>query len=234
MTLPDVNHRPKPLLMNQNQLRPVDRRGFLFTATSLVAGMSILPQISCAEGTKLPPESLHIVGPMEGYAPQVGTLLSMMNWMRATVLRSLEGLSTADLDYLYDSKANTIGAMLMHLAATEVFYQVNTLEGRSEPNEAEKKQWGAAMELGDDGRNTIKGNNLDYYLNALNEVRNKTKKEFKQRDDAWLMKVDPKFFGGQPTNNYCKWFHVAEHESNHNGQIKWIRGRLPGAKAAKD
>ena len=32
-----------------------------------------------------------------------------------------------------------------------------------------------------------------------------------------------------PTNNYCKWFHVCEHESNHNGQIKWIKGRLPNA-----
>lgn len=218
--------------MNPKQLRPVDRRGFLITATSLVAGMSLLPQTGWAEDTNPPPpDSLHIVGPMEGYAPQVGTLLSMMNWMRATVLRSLQGLSTADLDYLHDLKANTIGGMLMHLAATEVFYQANTFNGRSEPNEAEKKQWGAAMELGDAGRNTVKGNNLIYYLDALNEVRNKTKKEFKQRDDAWLMKVDPKFFGGQPTNNYCKWFHVAEHESNHNGQIKWIRGRLPGAKA---
>lgn len=124
---------------------------------------------------------------------------------------------------LFNSAFYDIGAMLMHLAATEMYYQANTFEGRSEPNEAEKKHWGAAMELGDAGRNAIKGNKLDYYLDALNEVRNKTKKEFKQRDDAWLMKVDPKFFGGQPTNNYCKWFHVAEHESNHNGHIKWIR-----------
>ena len=37
-----------------------------------------------------------------------------------------------------------------------------------------------------------------------------------------------------PTNNYCKWFHVCEHESNHNGQIKWIKSRLPGAKAGND
>jgi hypothetical protein len=34
-----------------------------------------------------------------------------------------------------------------------------------------------------------------------------------------------------PTNNYCKWFHVCEHESNHNGQIKLLAKRLPGAKA---
>ena len=42
------------------------------------------------------------------------------------------------------------------------------------------------------------------------------------------MEVD-KTSSSDPTNNYAKWFHVCEHESNHNGQIKWIAGRLPGA-----
>ena len=41
------------------------------------------------------------------------------------------------------------------------------------------------------------------------------------------MKVDPDWPWG-PTNNFCKWFHVCEHESNHNGQIKWIEGPIAG------
>ena len=89
------------------------------------------------------------------------------------------------------------------------------------------------MKLGDNARKTIKGNNLDYYLNSLKEVREKTLQEFKKRDDNWLMTVD-KEWGWGPTNNYCKWFHVCEHESNHNGQIKWIKSRLPGAKDSGD
>ena len=67
---------------------------------------------------------------------------------------------------------------------------------------------------------------MNYYLDALQEVRNNTTNEFKKRDDNWLMSVDEKWYWG-PTNNYCKWFHVCEHESNHNGQMKWIRGRVP-------
>jgi uncharacterized damage-inducible protein DinB len=171
---------------------------------------------------------------MEGYTPHIGTVLSMMNWMRATLLRSVRGLTIAELDYLHDAKSNTIGAMLMHLAATDVFYQDSTFNELTDFSELNKTKWNVALNLGDAGRQQIKGNTLDYYLNALNEVRQQTKHEFKQRDDAWLMKVDPKFFAGQPTNNYCKWFHVAEHESNHNGQIKWVTSRLPGAKATKD
>ena len=89
---------------------------------------------------------------------------------------------------------------------------------------------GNTDEPAEPARKSIKGHDLKYYTDMLSEVREKTLSEFRKRDDAWLMKVDPKFFGGKPTNNYCKWFHVCEHESNHNGQIKWIAKRLPGAK----
>ena len=220
--------------MKPNTSLRVDRREFLTTATTLVGGISLLPQTGWAENKVAPITGLNIIGPMEGYTPHIGTVLSMMNWMRATLLRSVRGLTVAELDYQHDSKSNTIGAMLMHLAAMDVLYQDLTFNDLADYSEVNRTKWNVARNLGDIGRQQIKGNNLDYYLNTLNEVRQKTKQEFKQRDDVWLMKVDPKFFSGQPTNNYCKWFHVAEHESNHNGQIKWILGRLPGAKATKD
>ena len=53
--------------------------------------------------------------------------------------------------------------------------------------------------------------------------------EFRKRNDNWLMTIDEAWPWG-PTNNFCKWFHVCEHESNHNGQIKLLAKRLPGAK----
>jgi hypothetical protein len=216
--------------------QPLSRRTFIKSTTAITTGftgIALLPKLSQAtENT--PEESIHIIGPKEGFSPQVGTLVSMMNWMRMVVLRSVENMPTGHLDYLHDPKSNTIGAMLLHLAATEAFYQANTFAGRPNYNEKEKAKWGAAMGLGEQGRKQIKGNNLDYYLTILKETREKTLSEFKKRDDKWLMTVDPKFFGNQPTNNYCKWFHVCEHESNHNGQIKWIRSRLPGAKAGND
>lgn len=220
----------------RKQIQPVSRRNFIKSTTVITTtftSMALLPQLSLA-AERPPEESIHIIGPKAGFSPQVGTLVSMMNWMRMVVLRSVENMTMADLDYLHDPKSNTIGAMLLHLAATEVFYQANTFEGRQNYNEAEKKEWGAAMSLGNEGRDKIKGNNLDYYLAILKETREKTLAEFKKRDDGWLMTVDPQFFAKQPTNNYCKWFHVCEHESNHNGQIKWIKSRLPGAKAGND
>ena len=210
------------------KLNLTGRRSFLKTTTALYAGFtgfSLFPQ-SVFATDKSPDDSIHIIGPKEGYSPQVGTLVSMLNWMRMVVLNSINNMSVDDLDYLHDSKSNTIGALLFHLAATEAYYQANTFEGRMDYNDREKVIWGAASELGDEGRSKIKGYKLSYYLNVLNETREKTLSEFRKRDDKWLMTVDPKFFSDQPTNNYCKWFHVCEHESNHNGQIKWIKSRL--------
>lgn len=208
-----------------------DRRSFIKTTAAFTAGLTALPTILMADDNFVE-DGIHIIGPKEGFSPQIGTLVSMMNWMRETVLRSVKGMKQEELDYLHDPKSNTIGAMLLHLAATEVFYQGNTFEGLKDFKD--KATWSAAMTLGNEGRKNIKGHELKYYVDILTETREKTLAELRKRDDKWLMTVDPKFFGGQPTNNYCKWFHVVEHESNHNGQIKWIKGRLPGATGTGD
>lgn len=154
--------------------------------------------------------------------------------MRWQVLASVKRMTQKDLDFLLDDKANRIGALLLHLAAVEKFYQLNTLDGLAMDKipEAWKEKWGMAMELGEPARKGIVGKDLDYYLDILKETREKTLEEFRKRDDAWLMSVD-KTWGWGPTNNYCKWFHVTEHESNHNGQIKLLKSRLPGAKAGE-
>jgi uncharacterized damage-inducible protein DinB len=152
----------------------------------------------------------------------------MLTWMRNAILPEPGSLSVAQLDYLHDAKANTIGALLLHLAATERLYQVHTFEGRAwgDWDAATNEQWVVPMSLGEEARKKIKGNNLAFYLDALREVRERTLAELRKRDDAWLMKIDRAWSWG-PTNNYCKWFHVCEHESNHNGQMKWITNRLP-------
>ena len=210
--------------MTRNYCAP-DRRGFLKAAASIsagAAGLGARPEIALAAE-----ERLNVLGPRAGYAPQVGTLVSMMTWMRRAVPASVRGLTRADLDHLFDKRANTIGALLLHLAATETYYQMNTFEAKpwGSWSDEVKQKWDAAMDLGDAGRETIKGHDLDYYLKILQETRDRTLAEFRKRDDQWLMTVDDKFPWG-PTNNFCKWFHVCEHESHHAGQIAFLTSRL--------
>lgn len=215
-----------------NQQEKLNRRSFIKTSSLVAAGA--LGTTSLFATTHLQPlphytqdSDINIVGPKDGYTPQLGTLVSMMNWMRMVMLSPVKGMSTADLDFLVDENANSIGAMLMHLAATERFYQIHTFENKTWgdwPKEDDEK-YSVAMGLGNAARTTIKGNPLDYYLEELEKVRAFTLAEFAKRDDEWLLSVDKDFPWG-PTNNYCKWFHVCEHESNHNGQFKFIKSRI--------
>jgi len=218
-------------MKTQNNL--FDRRNFI-KKSSFVAlgtgGLLTLPQTTLAD-SQTSQDDINIIGPKEGFTPQIGTLVSMMNWMRMVILMPVKGMSIEDLDYLIDDNANSIGAMLWHLAATERFYQIHTFEGRKwdDWDEEDKLNWSIASGLGDEARKTIQGNSLDFYLQKLKDVRENTLTEFSKRDDEWLMEVDKEWFWG-PTNNYCKWFHVCEHESNHNGQFKFIKSRLPSSK----
>ncbi|MEP7377157.1 MAG: DinB family protein [Chitinophagaceae bacterium] len=219
--------------MGTNYLKPGNRRSFVKTSAGLVAALSFIPSLSFAEEVHYADE-INIIGPIDGYSPQIGTFISMLNWMRESVLRASKGLTTEELDFLMDPKANTIGAMLLHLAATETVYQDLTFYGLEDFSDENKKKWNVPMGLGEEGRKQIKGHDLDYYLSELKAVREKSLAEFKKRDDKWLAEVDPHFFGNKPTNNYCKWFHVCEHEANHRGQITLVRKRLPGSKPGND
>lgn len=216
----------------KNHFKSVNRRDFIKKSSLLTIGAFGANHLFAAPHLKplnsLPQDAnINIVGPKEGYTPQIGTLVSMMDWMRMVILNPVRNMSVSDLDYLVDENANSIGAMLMHLAATERFYQIHTFENKTwgDWSKEDADKWNVASGLGEKARKQIKGNNLDYYLDHLSEVRENTLKEFKNRDDEWLMYVDKDFPWG-PTNNYCKWFHVCEHESNHNGQFKFIKSRI--------
>jgi len=196
--------------------------GALGTAGSLFAAPHIAPLPSYRQE-----DAINILGPKEGFTPQIGTLVSMMNWMRMVILSPVQDMSVSDLDYLVDDKANSIGAMLLHLAATERFYQIHTFENKQwgDWSKEDTAKWSVASGLGEQARKEIKGNPYDYYLEEMTKVRNLSLAEFAKRDDDWLMAVDEDWQWGS-TNNYCKWFHVCEHESNHNGQFKFISSRI--------
>jgi uncharacterized damage-inducible protein DinB len=196
-------------------------KGGALLTLSNIAIVAALPT-ACAQqpGSS---RGLYMIGPQPGYSPHIGTLVSMLNYNRQTIIESIDGLSTADLDFLVDAQANSIGALVLHLAAIEKIYQVTTFEGRREFNKQENKDWKAALDLGDAARKTIKGQPTSYYLERIAQVREKTLSSLKTKDDDWLLQADK-----DNVNNYWRWFHVCEHESIHRGEIVWLRKRLPG------
>jgi uncharacterized damage-inducible protein DinB len=167
--------------------------------------------------------ALLLIGDVPGFTPQIGRLVSMMNYARLTTLSDVEGLSVEQLDYLHDPESNSIGALLFHIAAVEVWYQAATFSGR-DLNAEEMQEWGAGLDLGAKARDEIRGHELESYRNRLEQVRAATLAELARRNDDWLAEQAP-FWEGLPANNYFKWFHVFEDELNHRGQIRWLRRR---------
>lgn len=149
----------------------------------------------------------------------------MMNYARHTTLRAVRDLNTAQLDHRPQGFENSIGALLEHIAAVEVYYQGFTFEGREEPTEAETARWGAGLDLGERA-SEIQGHSLEHYLAQLETVRTATLEELGKRNDDWLHLEFP-FSGDNPANNYWCWFHVFEDEISHRGQMRLIRKNLP-------
>jgi uncharacterized damage-inducible protein DinB len=168
--------------------------------------------------------SCRSIAPLPGYAPAIGRLVAMLGAARATTVEAVEGLSVAELDHLHDAASNSIGALLAHVAAVEWWYQRLTFDGR-EPSATEEAPRLAALDLGPRARRELRGRPLGAYLAELEDVRAATLVALAARDDDWLERP----LAARPElNPHGAWFHVAEDEISHRGQIRWLKARLPG------
>lgn len=166
----------------------------------------------------------YMIDEMGGYSPNIGRLLSMMEYTRMTTVEAAANLSKEELDYRVDDQGNSIGCLLYHMSCVEEVYQIITFDGRG-PNEKEMDRLHLGLNLGEDAHQQIRGNELAYYTDRLHAVREVSFKRFKEKEDDWLDEVSP-FGPDHLANNYFRWFHVFEDELNHRGQIRIIRKHL--------
>ena len=160
---------------------------------------------------------------LDGFSPHVSRLVYMMNYARLTTLQVVKGLSQSDLDTHLFEQGNSVGMLLEHMAAVEMYYQNDTLPEITHTHE-QRERWAVGGELGERGRQTVRGHDLPYYLDHLAETRVKTLAALAERDDTWLEEGTSWNIGW--VNNHWKWFHVLEDEINHRGQIRVIRKQL--------
>ncbi|MEP2936465.1 MAG: DUF664 domain-containing protein [Gilvibacter sp.] len=163
------------------------------------------------------PSKAQTIDNTKGYSPQIGAMISMLDDLKSRVTRSVANLDQAGTDFLLDEDANRVGAMILHLAATEKYYQLYTFENRGY-NSEERKKWETALNLGAGARDVLKDKPIDYYLDIWNEVREETKRLLKTKDDDWFASR----VKGSSMNNHWAWYHVMEHQANHMGQIRLI------------
>ncbi|MEI9912803.1 MAG: hypothetical protein WDO71_26045 [Bacteroidota bacterium] len=120
------------------------RRKFINTVglSAFAAGTLALPAFSYASPAVGGDRNINHIGPIEGYTPQVGTLVSMLEWISDSVIGVTKKLSVEELDYIHDKNSNSIGALMMHVAATEVIYQDITFKISTTLSAENKEKWG--------------------------------------------------------------------------------------------
>ncbi len=159
------------------------------------------------------------IKPPKGYTTEIGNMVVMLDNLKQRVERLVADLDQKGTDFLLDEKANSPGAIIYHLAATEAYYQIYTFE-RREFNAEEEKKWSVALSLGDKGRVEFKDQPISYYLDIYDAVRKKTKGLLKTKDDDWFAETK------QGMSMHWAWFHVMEHQANHMGQLALITKRI--------
>ncbi|WP_052807191.1 DinB family protein [Risungbinella massiliensis] len=169
-------------------------------------------------------DSLYLIQKKEDYCQEIGHLVSMMNYVRDRTKRTVDGLSIEQLDMVVEKDGNSIGALLLHMAAVEVYYQALTFEGRG-LNKEEESKWLVALNLGEKARKEIRGYPLSYYLSILDDTREHSLTTFRELDQSWLFREIP-FWQNKPSNHYFCWFHVIEDEIRHVGQIVRQKKRI--------
>ena len=172
----------------------------------------------------MPHHDLCMIDHKEGFTPEIGRLVSMMDYARSTTEEAIRGLTIEQLDFQLDVQSNSIGMLLHHMSSIERAFQIMTFQER-ELNDAEWDELGTGIELGEKARAVIHDWDLDYYWSELSLVRAKTLDNLREKDDTWLEKVTP-FGWDEKANHYFKWFHVMEDEISHRGQILMIKRRL--------
>lgn len=156
----------------------------------------------------------------EDFTEKIGEIVCMLEHSREVTLSEVSNLTQSDLDYLPNDSSNSIGALLLHIAAIEFVHQAISIENRDLTKD-EYIKWATALELGVKAREVIRNYSIDFYLDELSKVREKTLTKLKSKEDSWLFEEN-KWGNGVPYNNYYLWFHVMEDEINHRGQIRMI------------
>ncbi|MHA2423507.1 MAG: DinB family protein [Candidatus Thorarchaeota archaeon] len=153
----------------------------------------------------------------EELEPRLAQINGMLQKVRERLLKRIEGLTKKDLDFTPDeSSVETIGTLLLHIAAVEWSWIFEDMDGL----EMDYEKWKHAFPLREEIPQ-IKGKSLKFYKDRLTEVRDEVLERISELSDSelgHLVELDQAVVS-------IEWilFHIIEHEAMHIGQISMLK-----------
>ncbi len=152
-------------------------------------------------------------------SPRVSFLFSMMEKVRERLIRVVDRFADDEIDFSPDlSHIETIGTLLLHIAAVEWSWIFEDIDGE----EMDYEKWKHAFPLRVDIAQ-LTGQGKQFYLDQLHEVRKDVRNRLRDLDDTELHHLVD--LGEEKVSIEWILFHIIEHEAMHIGQMS-ILSRL--------
>jgi hypothetical protein len=226
-----LTNRPQP----RDERRSDDRR--VLASREPQGTLRALIQRNPCLGGIVPTIDREILVVPSGYACQeAASTMAQLDDQTERLVRDLEGITPAELEWQHSPGMNTIGMLLAHNAVVEVFWSQIGLRG--EPVDCEPvigiDVYGDGMPLPANAPPpaSLAGKPLSYYLDLLACARSFAKQTAMHVTDAELetMRSRTRRDGSQEEFN-VRWvlYHMVEHYAGHYGQILLLRHQYRSA-----
>jgi uncharacterized damage-inducible protein DinB len=168
------------------------------------------------------------INPRAGFDPRIGTYLAQLEDVRERTKRYVQGLSPSQLAWHPNPKVESIGTLLLHIAAVELSWIQEDIM---------RKPMGEEWKIGFPirfGIPQVSGEPLEFFLGKLDSTRTVTRDVLAWLSDADLSRSVTSLDDSesQDTPQYAiEWilYHLVEHEAHHKGQIAVMKRLLPDA-----
>ncbi len=155
----------------------------------------------------------------EELSPRVALWYSVMHETRERLFRVLRDLTQEELDYTpNERKFETIGTLLLHIAAVEWSWIFEDIGGKEMDYEEFKHAFALRPEV---NIPQLKDQSIQFYIDKLKEIREDVYQRLANFEDDDLDKI----IGSDSDKHSIEWilFHIVEHEAMHIGQIQLLR-----------
>ncbi|MGC4099777.1 DinB family protein [Ferruginibacter sp.] len=150
---------------------------------------------------------------------------------RTTTLLTIKNLTTQELDWQYQQGWNTIGALLLHIAAVEQYFCIRYVDNR-ELTEQENTELTPALDMGIHIPSLITGKGINHYIDALLASRQKLLVAFENINfEHFATTFESKDYGGE-CNVAWLLYHMMEDENLSQGADQYDKEIIPFQKCA--
>ncbi|MBD3234918.1 MAG: DUF664 domain-containing protein [candidate division Zixibacteria bacterium] len=167
-----------------------------------------------------------LLSPDDGFSPRIRKYFSLMEDVRRRTIEYVQSLNAEQLSWYPNTKIESIGTLLLHIAAVEISYIQEDIMKRPMGEE-----WKIAFPIRFNIPQ-ITGKELSYFTDKLDGIRAESRRILWGYSDSDLdMTITPlePAPGNEDVSYSLEWilYHLIEHEAHHRGQIALMKRLLP-------